>query len=525
MSIRVSPLELLLDTKNPRFVTAGARDQGDIRKYMTMHEGVCQLASAINQYGGLMLGERIVVLQNDGQYIVVEGNRRTCSLQMLLSRDLIPEGCKDEIPPTSDAVQTGCGTIEVDVLADRNAALQLMAKRHIEGIQKWRPLAKDRFFAANFADGQTIEDLSKHTDTGISEVRQYIWDYKFFLMAYEQHQRLCPEFSEELVNLAIEPFLRIFDAKFRYHSERRTVSPVKFLGIEHDDDSLNTTSRLSDALFKEVVELVFRGTVTGSVTTRNSLDEVPGIQPLLDRANQELHATVDQAGQALPFPTSPPSTDSKGAIRDDEASEQETASPGALGKEGANGSVTGTGDLADRDEILKSGGPSNSMFFESVSWHQLDASKPVHQGLIAALCELHQMSILSCGKKDKKGYEAFPIAAGMLLRMAYEQSLILRLSQVKLWNAYEDWLKEQRKRDGLANMEEFVAKKSNESAVLPDRAMVSAFNRVHLTRDRDFLNANAHNPGQMRVTSSSLESLAQGGLLHLIQRIVSLAQP
>lgn len=527
MSIQVSPLELVLDAKNPRFVTADVMEQAEIRKYFAEHEDICQLAAGINRNGRLMPGERIVVLQDDGQYTVVEGNRRTCSLQMLLSRDLIPLEFQDKIPQASDALREHCSSIEVDVLDNRNEALALMANRHIEGVQRWRALAKDRFFAANFEQGQTVEELSQHTGIPVSEVRKDIWDYKFFLMAYEQHQRLCPEFVEELVNLAIEPFLRIFDAKFRYHGERRTVSPVKFLGIEHDD-SLNTTSRLSDALFKKVVELVFRGTVTGSVTTRNSLDEVPGIQPLLDRANQELHATVDQAGEALPFPTSPPSTDTKGASRDDEASEQETASPGALGKEGVNSSATGADDLAHKDQILKFGGPSPNKFFEFIDWHRLDRSNPDYEGLRVALAELYKMSVTECGKKKEKAYEMFPLAAGMVLRTAYEQALMLRLKQAGLWNSYRHLLHEHHPRGpsfaGLESMEDFLKKEPNKSAAFPDDDMVSAFGVIINARDRRLLNANIHNPGVVRMTSASLESLALGGLRSLIQGIVSLVE-
>jgi hypothetical protein len=522
MSIQVSPLDLLLDESNPRFATANVVGQDSIRKYMVVYEDVVKLATDINRHGGLMPGERIVILDDGGQHVVVEGNRRTCSLQMLLSRDLIPAGFEDQIPVARKEMVTGCSAIEVDVLPDRNAALELMAERHIGGVQQWKPIAKKRFFAANFELGQTVKELSERTGIASEEIRQDIRQYKFFLMAYELHGRLYSDFDKKIVDLKIEPFLRIFHAIFSYCG--KPVGPVEFLRIGYDK-ALNTTSSLSDDLFKQIVALVFHETAIGNVSTRQGLANVAGINPLLDKAFQELHKATSQDEETGLFPTRAPSTGSKAAIRKDGAGEQETVSTSTLGNEAIDGSTNGTDASTNMSSIPESGGPSPDKFFESISWNRLDKANPDHQGLIVALHELHEMSIVSCGRNKEKGWQTFPVAAGMVLRMAYEQSLILRLSQVKLWDAYEDWLKEQRKRDGLANMEEFVAKKSNESAVLPDRAMVSAFNRVRLTHDRDFLNANAHNPGQMRVTSSSLESLAQGGLLHLIQRIVSLAQP
>ena len=86
MTVTLSPLELLLDAENPRFVILAHREQSDIRKYLLAYEDVCQLASEINDYGGLLLGERIVVLPQDDSTLLLKGNRRTCSMQLLLSR-------------------------------------------------------------------------------------------------------------------------------------------------------------------------------------------------------------------------------------------------------------------------------------------------------------------------------------------------------------------------------------------------------------------------------------------------------
>ena len=153
MAITISPLDLYLDENNPRFVILTSRSQAEIRKYLVTNEDVLQLVRSINEYGGLLPGERIVVLKEDGRYVVIEGNRRTCSLQMLLSRDLIPDGFGHRIPSTTQKLIDQCTTIEVDVLGSRDAALELMSKRHIEGVMEWKPLAKKQFFAANYKDG------------------------------------------------------------------------------------------------------------------------------------------------------------------------------------------------------------------------------------------------------------------------------------------------------------------------------------------------------------------------------------
>ena len=40
MAIAISPLDLLLDTENPRFVILQSREQADIRKYLVTYEDV-----------------------------------------------------------------------------------------------------------------------------------------------------------------------------------------------------------------------------------------------------------------------------------------------------------------------------------------------------------------------------------------------------------------------------------------------------------------------------------------------------
>lgn len=188
MAIAISPLDLLLDTENPRFVILQSREQADIRKYLVTYEDVCQLATDINTYGRLLPGERIVALHEGDKYVVVEGNRRTCSLQMLLNRELIPDGFAHRIPHTSASILTNCSNIEVDILSDRNSALELMTKRHIDGVKQWKPLAKKQFFAANYKNGQgqSIHDLSRITGVREGDIKEDIRDYKFFYSVYEK---------------------------------------------------------------------------------------------------------------------------------------------------------------------------------------------------------------------------------------------------------------------------------------------------------------------------------------------------
>ena len=481
MAVRVSPLGLLLDSENPRFIVLPSREQSDIRKYLLAYEDVCQLANSINEYGSLLPGERIVVIEEDGNYIAVEGNRRTCSLQLLLDRQLIPDLCTHRIPHTRAELIQNCRTIEVDVLPNREAAMELMSKRHIEGVKQWKPLAKKQFFAAHYANGQTIQNLSSITGISESSIKADIREYKFFLKTYEGYCILHPEYTTDIINVKIDPFWRIFKAKF-YLSDGTRVSPKDILQISYDEQ-FNTISNLDDNLFMRIVYLVFEDTIVNErLNTRNVLTDVRGIQPLLEEI-----ARGDEGGTGT----------------------------GGTGTGGTGTGGTGTGGTGTGGP--DGGGPEGAAFFEHISWDgKLNPENHEHQGLLIAINELHRFSRATCNRQ--KAYKVFPVATGMILRTVYEQSLKLRLTQKGQWSNYLQTL-----RNGsfptLSSMEGFI--NQNKNAIFLDQIMVSCYDNIIRARDREFLNANIHYPDLIRVTASTLEGIAAGGMLSLIQKIIN----
>ena len=52
--------------------------------------------------------------------------------------------------------------------------------------------------------------------------------------------------------------------------------------------------------------------------------------------------------------------------------------------------------------------------------------------------------------------------------------------------------------------------------------MVNAYDRVIAAAHREFLNANIHYPGNIRVAPDSLEGIAAGGMYYLVQAIINL---
>jgi len=494
MTISISPLDLYLDEKNPRFVILSKRNQNEIRKYLLSNEDVSQLANEINNHGNLFPGERIVVIKEKNQYIVIEGNRRTCSIQLLLSRKLIPHLFEHKIPIASEEIIKNCQKIEVDVLSDRNVALALMAKRHIEGVKQWKPLAKKQFFASSYDNGKgrSIEDLSVITGIDKSEIRTDIRDYKLFSKVYGDYKKEHPSFDKEILDINIDPFLRLFKAKFVYPADTK-ISPLNFFEIEYDEQH-NIINTVDNKIFEKLTKMAFeKAVVTEEVNTRNILTDINNIIPLLEKILKKKNK------------------EEKNNTQSNNTSENEQQTKNNNGKEiGLN-----SGEIPGGP---KPGGPAPRAFFETISWRgKLDPKNKKHQGLLVAVHELYNLSNMQVNRKA--AYELFSISTGMALRTAYEQALKLQLIQTGLWSNYNKTI-HVKSFPTLSGMEDFINQGKNKNQVFLKKEMIFAFDRIITAKNREFLNANIHYAGNINVTPDTLKSIASGGMFFLIQSII-----
>ena len=502
-------MDLILDQQNPRFVRIDNGDPGAIRKYMATYEDACSLAGDINTNKGLLLGERIVVIRENGQNIVMEGNRRTCALQFLLDRSLIPDRFEHRIPTASADTIVSISQIEVDVAPNRDYAVNLMGKRHIVGVKRWKPLAKKRFFAGMFMNGNSISQLSSITGISVTNIRKDVKDYKFLLSASGNYKIAHPEFDEDIITYTIDPFLRIFVA--RQQTLAGLKAPSEILKLRYDNQE-NTLSDLPAGVFDQIVELVFKATIVdGIVTTRGTLFDVSGVELLLESVPGSPGNGPTPTSTPTPTPTPNPTPT---------PTPTPTPNPRPTPDPDPTPVPNPTPVPTPNPRPTPGGGPPPS-FFEHISWHgKLDPGNMDHVGLIVALDELHRMSTEFCraNGRNEKIYHLFPVGAGMLLRTAYEQALKLQLKKAGLWIQFIAPFTLRNSFPMLSHVE--VNVQSNSNVALPAQTMRTAFGRILHANQRDFLNANIHNPGLIRATYATLEGIANAGMVSLIQLII-----
>lgn len=216
-SIIINLDDLLLDTKNPRFIVPPNASQQNIIEYLVLHEDVIELSHGINKNHNLFAGERIIAIKDNDKYIVLEGNRRVCACKILMNPELLRN-----VRPASissliayDETKKNIRNINVDVMPNRTIAQSSLAAKHIDGIKKWSPISKYKYFANSFDSGRSIEEIEQITGVSKTKIIAGIKDYR--KIDYILNLSLWTEKEKEkyldLHNIKANRVLRLFNSQ------------------------------------------------------------------------------------------------------------------------------------------------------------------------------------------------------------------------------------------------------------------------------------------------------------------------
>lgn len=289
-SIEISPLDLYLDTKNPRFIVKPNATQADTIEYLLKYEEIVELSKAINKNEGLLIGERIIVCKENDRYVVLEGNRRTCSCKLLLDTDLIPEPFKDKFVKVSKGTRANIEKIQVDVAPTRLDAQLALASKHIDGIKKWSTLSKIKFYAGSYEEGKDVEFISQVTGTKIGKIKDGIKNYNLLSYALNLKNALGLKYYDliDIQKALLDPFFRIFTTK----SEKYNIYTRELLKLSFDEQNFKLKTQLSVELFDECIGIIVEKTlIEKTINTRNKIDDIEEIirilEPSLANGNSE----------------------------------------------------------------------------------------------------------------------------------------------------------------------------------------------------------------------------------------------
>ena len=269
----LDPITVLLDWNNPRVEGFKASTQPELIEKLVTSEDIVDLAKEIISFGGLMPGERIIVCKEKGAYVVLEGNRRICAIQLLLNQKLIPTEFKKHFPKAPPKVKEALASVKADVAPNRDAAEATITKRHTEpGIHKWNTVAKMRRASRLLEEGMTLDQISEKLGASKSAIQKSVREYRLLkyaldLKGWSAEERAILSSN----NLATNPYTRFF-----------TLAGVKpKLKLSFDEKDFVHTG-LEKAEFDKWMEHIARSflipTATGkpAKNTRTEPDEIFG---------------------------------------------------------------------------------------------------------------------------------------------------------------------------------------------------------------------------------------------------------
>lgn len=460
----LDPSKVLLDMKNPRIEIKDDASQDEIRLKLLDFEGVLDLARNIEKNNGLFYGERIITVVENGQQIVLEGNRRVAACQMLLNPSLVPSAYKLRFPQASAETKAMLSRLPADIAPDRAAAEPILTKRHTElGVKPWSPVAKMRR-AVRLLDRLSISEVAELLGTSTTQVKKLVRPYRLLKYAIDLKGWTVDERKAlEDEKLITTPYTRFF-----------TLSKTKEILQIHFDSDENIVSALPAKIFKGEMNRIIRDFLIPDPTTG---------RPRCDtRTDPIAYFDLFLSSQSGKVAT---------AIATSHAQANIPLAPTLVGKpEGAPSLAPSIG--ASRPKTLKA-----SIFFENLECHVQDDK------LIKLTKEISGINHIR-----------MTIAASLLTRGIFECALVYKLQKTKQW---KNLINAEGKDPGLAEIIKFCGNFDN--GVFTENNICKTLKSHTTVQAKNYLDAMTHLKYQ-EADSKTLESVANN-LRQVIQYILA----
>jgi hypothetical protein len=203
-----------------------------------------------------------VVVEENGEKIVVEGNRRLAALKLLQSPDLAPDKLIEKFRNLSNKIpQQAIQKVEIVIAPSRSAAARLIVARHAgDSLRRWSTAQQARFIRTLVEDGKlTIEEAAAEIQMSPGDIRNFLRTDTMIRLAYVMPlETAIREKLEEHDGFPVATLQRLIQS-----SEGQT-----FLGITFDADC-NAVGSTNEDEFKKGYTKIVSDIANGEVNTRH----------------------------------------------------------------------------------------------------------------------------------------------------------------------------------------------------------------------------------------------------------------
>ncbi len=185
--------QLFLDDQNPRLPKSlQGSSEKDILEYMLLDASLIELMLAIGK-NDFFPGEQLLVVKNlDGNYKVIEGNRRLSAVKLLSNPELVTVQ-KSKIHQAVEEADFKPTEIPCLIFETEAEIHNYLGYRHITGIKEWKLLEKARYLFELWKRQYSDLDLnaaSKELAKSIGSRRDYV---KRILVGYQVFDKIQDE--------------------------------------------------------------------------------------------------------------------------------------------------------------------------------------------------------------------------------------------------------------------------------------------------------------------------------------------
>ena len=203
---------LFLDPKNPRLPEFVGRSPEEIEQYLIESASVDELVSAIGE-NGYFASEPLIGVEEDGQLIIVEGNRRLTALKVLrfgATKDkkaiaALPAKVRDALSHAEEFPEE----VPVAVYPKRADVLVYLGNKHIAGVRPWGALAKAKYvdqlmeaFGNQKDYSERVRDVARSIGSRSDYINRSIRALQAYNDAVDNKYFGLPGLSEETVKFS-----------------------------------------------------------------------------------------------------------------------------------------------------------------------------------------------------------------------------------------------------------------------------------------------------------------------------------
>lgn len=265
--IFVDVSDILLDYDNPRVFISNPT-QENLLRFLIDEEDSIELANQIYLNRGLPLAEKPVITEENGKYIVLEGNRRISACKILLNPQILNENEQSKIPKIDNEMKSYLKNLPVVLVPNRDSAEAFITIRHSgdKSVKKWSTISVAKRFVNRYRKGESINHIARILDEKPSVVRKGI--RFFFFLEFVRNDIEWTE--EEKKHLEI---YRLETTKLdRFLPFSKKAKEVLKIDFSHDQ---TIKTELPIETFKMAVKnIIQRIFIKEEIDTRSTMDDV-----------------------------------------------------------------------------------------------------------------------------------------------------------------------------------------------------------------------------------------------------------